>query len=235
MSKKKTLSIAVASRKGGVGKTTIAAGLSSILALSRETLLVDFDIQSNISMALGLNPAADGIGEALLGQPHEVQTVAKLDRLHVMAGGPGLESPYLWQQPETITQERLLSLAAGRTLVMDCPPGGGDPEQLAIKSADILLVVVEPHPLAVAGISRVLAHKHDHQRVAVILNKLDARRKLDKDAAENLGSFLDVPMFTVRAASEVSNAAANGIPLSLAKKCKALDDMKAIIEWMEKK
>ena len=48
---------------------------------------------------------------------------------------------------------------------------------------------------------------------------------LDRDAVANLGSYLDVPMFTVRASSEVSNAAANGVPLAL-KKCKALDDIK---------
>ena len=234
MSKKKPLSIAVAARKGGVGKTTIAAGLASLLARSREVMLVDFDTQSNSAMALGLDAAAAGIGEALLGNPCARQDVSGLERLQVVAGGPGVENPLLWQQPGAVRLSRLEALAAGRALVMDCPPGGGDAEDLALTAAGVLLVVTEPHPLAVAGISRVLAHRRKGQRAAVILNKLDSRRKLDKDAAANLGRFLDVPMFTVRAAAEVSNAAANGVPLALAKKCKAVEDLLAIIEWMDK-
>jgi chromosome partitioning protein len=235
MSKQKTpLSIAVAARKGGVGKTTIAAALASLFALDRDALLVDFDPQSSTALALGLDPAAPGTGEALQGKPYEVQRVARLDRLQVMAGGAGLESPTLRTLPESVTLDRLEALQAGRVLVMDCPPGGGLFEDLAIKAAEVLLVVTEAHPLAVAGIGRVLACRRKGQRVAVVLNKVDNRRKLDRDAAEQLGKFLGVPVFTVHNAAEVSHAAAQGIPLALAKKCKPIDDLKALIKWIEK-
>jgi hypothetical protein len=66
------------------------------------------------------------------------------------------------------------------------------------------------------------------------LNKVDNRRKLDRDAAEQLEKFLGVPVFTVHNAAEVSHAAAQGIPLALAKKCKPIDDLKALIKWIEK-
>src|SRR5512139_3443868 len=61
--------IAVASQKGGVGKTTIALNLG--LALARagsKTLLTEFDAQGSLGLSLGLaDRARAGIAEILTG------------------------------------------------------------------------------------------------------------------------------------------------------------------------
>ncbi|WP_110988796.1 AAA family ATPase [Acaryochloris thomasi] len=47
--------VAVAARKGGVGKTSISSGLSSILStLGKKTLLIDLDPQSNAAFSFCL-------------------------------------------------------------------------------------------------------------------------------------------------------------------------------------
>ena len=46
--------IAIAARKGGVGKTSIACGLASVFAAQQKSVLVvDLDPQSNAAYALG--------------------------------------------------------------------------------------------------------------------------------------------------------------------------------------
>ena len=51
--------IAVASGKGGVGKTTSAVNIAAYLAITETpTLLIDMDPQANASTGLGLNPGS---------------------------------------------------------------------------------------------------------------------------------------------------------------------------------
>jgi cellulose biosynthesis protein BcsQ len=53
--------IAIAARKGGVGKTTIACGLASVMAnQGKQVLVIDLDPQSNAAYVLGTNPTAPG-------------------------------------------------------------------------------------------------------------------------------------------------------------------------------
>jgi MinD superfamily P-loop ATPase len=54
--------IAVASGKGGTGKTTVAAHLALAGAQFRKTLLVDLDVEA--PDVLGYFPAAERVGEA---------------------------------------------------------------------------------------------------------------------------------------------------------------------------
>ncbi|MEJ2352358.1 MAG: AAA family ATPase, partial [Anaerolineales bacterium] len=50
--------IAIANEKGGVAKTTTALSLAgAFVEQDQEVLLIDLDAQSNLTLALGINPA----------------------------------------------------------------------------------------------------------------------------------------------------------------------------------
>ena len=52
--------IAIVSQKGGVGKTSLVQNLGAELALNKyKTLLVDFDLQSNLTTGWGIDPMDD--------------------------------------------------------------------------------------------------------------------------------------------------------------------------------
>jgi ATP-binding protein involved in chromosome partitioning len=142
--------IAVASGKGGVGKSTVAAGLALMLHRSGYKVgLVDFDIYGPSV------PTIFGVHE----QPHAVDNkILPLDRdgLKLMSMGflvdPG--TPMIWRGPmvHQATEQFLRDVLWGDldVLIVDLPPGTGDAQMtLSQKVAlDGAVIVSTPQDLA---------------------------------------------------------------------------------------
>ena len=87
----KQLVITLATRKGGVGKTTLSLALASVLAEKRRTLFFDLDQDGDGTFGLGADVNQPGAGAFLCGEDPVFQKIT--DRLDLLAGNQELDDP----------------------------------------------------------------------------------------------------------------------------------------------
>jgi len=232
--------VAVAARKGGVGKTTIACGLASILATQeKKVLVVDLDPQSNSAYALGVDPTAPGTAELLMGRdPTPLEAVPGL---HVLPGGPNLTGQIIQSlHPEDLAD--LVKAMPYDAVILDCPPGNESLERLGLVAAQATLVITNAHPFAIMGANRVMGilesyrsrERRGPKQWALVLSQIDERRALDKQLpAQLMQHYSDVKHFTIHQDVNLSQAGAQQIPLmEYAPRSRAAEELTAIVQWV---
>jgi chromosome partitioning protein len=178
-------SIAIINQKGGVGKTTTAVNLSSALAASGCRVgLVDLDPQAHASLHLGWGPQrqAANIYEMLTGNRPLAEVWQQAE-------------PNLWVAPSHIdlaAAEVELAGVVGRELILrdalaesasadgapfdyvliDCPPSLGILTINALAAVDDVLLPLQPHYLALHGLSKLL------QTIDLVRRRLNDRLRL---------------------------------------------------------
>ena len=138
--------IAVASPKGGQGKTTIAVNLAAGLALVApdSVVLVDADLQfGDVANALDLAPTRGWL-DAVAAQGDDIAFKAALHRHH--SGVFVLSAPASPELAETITPDRfaaVLDHLSGifRYVVVDTTPGVGEYTLAVVEAADHVVFV----------------------------------------------------------------------------------------------
>src|SRR6202040_1484666 len=139
--------VAVASGKGGVGKTTVAVNLALALAkLGHKVGLLDADVYGpNVPLMLGINSQpkvlADNRIEPLDAHGLKVISVGLLN--------PG-DKPLIWRGPmlHSIIKQFLGSVVWGQLdyLVVDLPPGTGDGSLSLIQTVPLSGAIVVSTP-----------------------------------------------------------------------------------------
>ena len=144
--------IAVASGKGGVGKTTVAVNLAVGLAkLGASVGLMDLDIYGpNVPLALGSDePAHVEDGDVLV--PASARGVRFLSMAQLTPG----DRPVLWRGP--MLHKMVQQLASARWgeldyLLLDLPPGTGDVQLSVVQGMPLVGAIVVTTPQEIARI-----------------------------------------------------------------------------------
>jgi chromosome partitioning protein len=232
--------IAVAARKGGVGKTTVACGLASVLAhQNKRVLVIDLDPQSNAAYVLGTDPTAPGTAELLMGgTPMPLQAAPGL---HVLPGGPNLNSHSI----QSLDPEDLADVVAPLdydALIFDCPPGVESLERMGLVAANTALVCTDAHPLATMGADRVLSElklrqqkkRRGANRWALVMSRIDLRRTMDQSLDAQLANdHPSIKRLMVRQDTSLGWAGAERVPImQYEPNSRGATDLQTIAEWI---
>jgi GTP 3',8-cyclase len=152
--------IAVASGKGGVGKSTVATNLAVALARSGWSVgLLDADIYGpSVPTMMGVHerPMADSTTRKILPVPaHGVRCIS-------MGMLVDAEEAMIWRGPMVMGAVRQFLQDADWSgcdvLVVDLPPGTGDAQLTLIQAVDLAgaVIVTTPQPVALADAVRAI-------------------------------------------------------------------------------
>ena len=151
--------VAVASGKGGVGKTTVAVNLAIALKKLGATVgLLDADVYGpNVPVMLGTNEQPRALDEKTM-IPVEAYGV-KMISMGLL--NPG-DKPLVWRGPmlHSVMQQFLRSVQWGALdyLIVDLPPGTGDVQLSLIQSVSVTgaVVVTTPSIVALADVRKAV-------------------------------------------------------------------------------
>lgn len=153
--------ITVAQRKGGAGKTTLAAQLAAaFLSMKKTVATVDIDPQGSLTRWAELRR----------------QTLGEEDRLtHLQATG--------WR-----TAREVELLARDHQFVfVDSPPHAETDARWAIRAADLLLIPIQPSPMDVWATQATLAlARAEGVPTLIVPNRVPPRSNMAEGIIENL-------------------------------------------------
>jgi flagellar biosynthesis protein FlhG len=199
--------ITIASGKGGVGKTNIAANLAILLAgYGKNVLLFDADLGlASVDTLLNLTPERT-IENVVHGECGLADIVVKgPGNINILPAAPGIaEMANLSDETYATLREQLNAFFAGYDyVIIDAPPGIDNNVQRLLNFADEVLLITTPEPTAVIdayAMAKLLSARNARLPLRLVLNMVAACDTGDRVSAgfhKVVERFLDRRIETV--------------------------------------
>lgn len=168
--------IAVATMKGGTGKTTTAAALIAGATMKGLKVLgIDFDAQCNLTFIMG--------GTTEHGSILQGVNIQRTPAGDLAAGGMDIATV----EDLNALKNRLKIIKGYDLVIIDCPPNLGTPLGCAIRAASEVLIPLQADSLSLQGLYQMYAAirkaNKDAQIAGVFLTRYNGRRIVSRDMA----------------------------------------------------
>lgn len=199
--------IAIASQKGGVAKTTTAISLGGALVQTgNQVLLIDLDPQGDLSLAMGLDPRQvhDSIAEVMLSSGNLASIVREtvipgLDlvpsnaEMNMAEQFLGIRNNYELILRNAINSH--LPLNAYDYIILDCPPALGALTLNALVAAQLLIIPTQPEYFSAyalksmfTGVKRARSQGNPALQYRILITMQDLRNRVHRNLSEELRS-----------------------------------------------
>ena len=200
--------VSVANQKGGVGKTTTAVNLSTILAKKgKKVLLMDADPQGNATSGLGIDKDVNfSIYDVLVNDVEIENTLiqTKVKNLDVCPSNINLAGAEVELVSMMSREHRLKEKTNSQKdnydyIIIDCPPSLGLITLNAFTASDSVLIPVQCEYYALEGLGQLintinLVKKHLNKDLSIegaLLTMFDIRTNLSNQVVKEVNKYFE--------------------------------------------
>ncbi|MCI8345159.1 MAG: ParA family protein [Clostridia bacterium] len=226
--------VSVANQKGGVGKTTTAVNLSTILAKKgKKVLLMDADPQGNATSGLGIDKDVNfSIYDVLVNDVEIENTLiqTKVKNLDVCPSNINLAGAEVELVSMMSREHRLKEKTNSQKdnydyIIIDCPPSLGLITLNAFTASDSVLIPVQCEYYALEGLGQLintinLVKKHLNKDLTIegaLLTMFDIRTNLSNQVVKEVNKYFENKVYktVIPRNVKLSEAPSYGMPISV--------------------
>lgn len=226
--------IAIANQKGGVGKTTTAVNLSTILAKKgKRVMLIDGDPQGNASSGLGIEKEVEySLYDVLINEVDINKTLKdtcvkslKVCPSNMDLAGAEVELVTQMSREQRLKEKIDIIRDEYDFIIIDCPPSLGLITLNAFTASDSVLIPVQCEYYALEGLGQLLntinlVKKHLNKNLEIegaVLTMYDIRTNLSNQVVKEVKRYFEDKVYktVIPRNIKLSEAPSFGMPISL--------------------